>query len=105
MRRSSLIAPLIASAALLAASDGHAARVTLTTCGQTVVGSAQLAADLDCSAYAGHALVLDGNLALNGFTLTGNATDPAGYTARSTAPRSVACASRAPGRSSAAPPR
>jgi hypothetical protein len=80
MRRSPLVAALLAAAALLTAADGHAAKVVLTTCGQTVVGRAELTADLDCSAYAGHALVLDGTLALNGFTLTGNATDP-GYSA------------------------
>jgi hypothetical protein len=80
MPRSSLAAALLA-AALLTASDGHAARVTLTTCGQTVVGSADLAGDLDCSTYPGHAVVLDGSLRLNGFTLTGNASDPAGYSA------------------------
>jgi hypothetical protein len=62
-------------------APSSAALVTLTSCGTVVVGRAQLTADLDCSAYPGHALVLDGNLSLNGFTLRGNSTDPAGYSA------------------------
>ena len=55
------------------------AKVGVTSCGMTIAGSAELTGDLDCSAYPGHALVLDGSLKLNGFTLTGNATDPAGF--------------------------
>lgn len=49
-----------------------AAVVPVTACGMTIVGRAELVGDLDCSAYAGHALALDGTLELNGFTLTGN---------------------------------
>jgi hypothetical protein len=58
-----------------------AGAIPLTTCGASVVGRAVLTGDLDCSTHPGHALVLDGKLELNGFTLTGNATDPAGYSA------------------------
>jgi hypothetical protein len=81
MRPSSLVVSLLACAVLVVASESQAARVTVTTCGQVVVGSADLAGDLDCSTYPGHALVLDGSLRLNGFTLMANATDPAGYSA------------------------
>ncbi len=71
----------VAVAVLASAATPSAARVMLTSCGQVVVGSAELGGDLDCSGYAGHAVVLDGSLRLNGFTLTGNSTDPAGYSA------------------------
>ncbi len=51
-----------------------AAIVPVTSCGLTVVGRAELTGDLDCSAYPGHALMIDGTLELNGFTLTGSAS-------------------------------
>lgn len=57
----------------------QAASTTVTSCGQVVTGKAVLAGDLDCSAYPGHALVLDGTLVLNGFTLTGNPISPGDY--------------------------
>jgi hypothetical protein len=65
---------------LLLGGSAHA-KTAVTSCGMTITGNAELTADLDCSGFAGHAVVLDGSLALNGFTLTGNATDPAGYSA------------------------
>lgn len=43
----------------------------VTTCGQVVTGSAYLTGDLDCSAVAGDAVIINGgNLDLAGFTLT-----------------------------------
>jgi hypothetical protein len=45
----------------------------ITTCGQTVTGRAELAADLDCSTFPGDAVSIErGSLLLNGFTLTGS---------------------------------
>jgi hypothetical protein len=66
--RAAIIA--LAAVALL---GGRAAAVPITTCGQVVPERAvELTGDLDCSGFAGDALVLarGGRLALNGFTLT-----------------------------------
>ena len=48
------------------------APVPVTTCGQDVQGTGQLAADLDCSASADDAVKLKGTLLLNGFSIFGN---------------------------------
>ena len=64
-------------AVLLTTAPAGAATI-VTTCGSTVVGTATLAADLDCSAYPGAAVNLNGRLKLNGFTLTGSATASGG---------------------------
>jgi hypothetical protein len=76
MRRLPLLALL-----LLLPVPTSAAPITLTTCGMLVTGHAQLTGDLDCSSHPGHAVVLDGTLALNGHTLIGNTTDLADYSA------------------------
>ncbi len=48
------------------------AQTPITTCGQEASGSAQLAADLDCTGLAGNAVTLHGgSLAMNGHTITG----------------------------------
>lgn len=50
-----------------------AAATEVTTCGQVVKGSAFLSGDLDCSSFAGDAVVINGGtLDLRGFTVTGN---------------------------------
>ena len=61
-----------ASLALLLWSSAAWAVTQVTTCGLQVQGDAELAGDLDCSAYSGDALKLDGTLHLNGFTMRGN---------------------------------
>ena len=66
-------ATTILSVVLLVLSAGDAVAATIvTTCGQSVTGPAVLAADLDCSAVSGPAVVLatGGTLSLGGFTLT-----------------------------------
>jgi hypothetical protein len=71
MPRTSLIAALT-----LVAGSAFAAPVPVTACGQVVTSrSAELTSDLDCSAFAGHAITManGGRLELNGFTLTGDA--------------------------------
>jgi hypothetical protein len=70
--------PSVVVITLFLAATAHG-KTAVTSCGMTIDGNAELTADLDCSGFAGHAVILDGSLALNGFTLTGNATDPAGY--------------------------
>ncbi len=64
---------------VLLAPGGASAKTVVDSCGMVVAGTATLQGDLDCSAHPGHALVLDGRLELRGHTLTGNSTDPAGY--------------------------
>ena len=67
------LAASILGALLLVLSAGEAIGATVvTTCGQSVTGPALLAADLDCSAVSGPAVVLatGGTLSLGGFTLT-----------------------------------
>lgn len=56
----------------VAATVASAAPIAVTSCGMVVKGSARLAGDLDCSAHPGHALILDGKLDLQGFSLIGN---------------------------------
>lgn len=51
---------------------GPALAVDVTTCGQSVVGTGSLVADLDCSDHAGDAIQLRGRLLLNGFRVTGS---------------------------------
>ena len=65
-------ASLTTGLVLLIAGLAHAAPEAVPTCGQVIQGrSAALTADLDCSSYAGDAVVLPrgGRLALNGFTV------------------------------------
>jgi len=65
---------------LLAASDANAT-TEVTTCGQTVSGSAFLSGDLDCSGSVGAAIILDGGtLDLRGFTVTASSTAGDGVT-------------------------
>ena len=67
---------VLISAVTFVAVDAHAVPVPVTTCGQVVTArSAELVQDLDCSAFAGNAIVMDngGRLALNGFTLLADA--------------------------------
>jgi hypothetical protein len=54
------------------AAVAPAAPVPITTCGQSVEGVAELAGDLDCSAFPGPALTLRGTLELRGHTLVGH---------------------------------
>ena len=55
---------------------GLAADTLVNTCGQVVVGNGFLAADLDCTGFAGDAVTLSGGtLDLRGFTLTGGQQD------------------------------
>lgn len=63
---------------LAVASAAHA--VDVTACGQVVVGTGDLRADLDCSAHPGpFAVQLIGRLRLNGFTVRGNPAHPVVY--------------------------
>jgi hypothetical protein len=64
------------AAALLAMMLGRPvtawAQVEVNTCGQSVSGRAVLTGDLDCTGFAGHAVIVEsGRLDLNGFTITG----------------------------------
>lgn len=67
-----------ALATLVAATP--AAAIDVTTCGQVVIGTGDLRADLDCSAHPGlFSIQLIGRLRLNGFSLRGNPTRPVVY--------------------------
>lgn len=70
---------LAASGILVTLVAGNARAVSVTTCGQIVHGTGDLAADLDCSSHPGRSLQLIGRLRLNGFKITGNSTDPVIY--------------------------
>jgi cysteine-rich repeat protein len=57
-------------------APARAASTEVNTCGQTVAGDAHLAADLDCTGFAGDAVsLLGGTFDLAGFTLTGGQDD------------------------------
>lgn len=62
---------LIAAGTFLVPVRTHAAE-QITSCGQSVRGSAILAGDLDCSATDDDAVKLQGRLHLGGFTITGH---------------------------------
>lgn len=67
-----------ALAALVVAAPARAADVT--TCGQVVIGTGDLRANLDCSAHPGRfSIQLIGRLRLNGFSLRGNPAWPVVY--------------------------
>jgi hypothetical protein len=78
VRRSVLARSL--SIALLLVPGIASGMQQVTTCGQMITGPAELASDLDCSAFAGDAIVLErGPLYLRGHTLTGNSSDDPFY--------------------------
>jgi hypothetical protein len=69
-----------AAFALIALTAFRASAAPVTSCGQVVAGAGVLTADLDCSAYAdGPAITVsdDASLALAGYRLIGNPTQPA----------------------------
>ena len=74
------IAPLTVAVALVAAlGAGRAHAVDVTSCGQVVMGTGDLVADLDCSSHPGFSLQLIGRLRLNGFSIKGSPTQPVIY--------------------------
>jgi hypothetical protein len=78
MSAKNLAVSRIAFLALLLVPVCASAMQQVTTCGQVVSGPSELAADLDCSAYAGDAITVErGPLYLRGHALIGNASgDP-----------------------------
>jgi hypothetical protein len=58
MSATNLVVSRIAFLALLLVPVWASAMKQVTTCGQVVSGPAELAAELDCSAYAGDAITL-----------------------------------------------
>jgi hypothetical protein len=65
---------VLAAGLLTVAMSGRVSAATISTCGQVANGHAELAGDLDCSAFDGTAVTISkGTLFLHGFTLTGHA--------------------------------
>jgi len=71
---------LVAGALVATIAVTPAQAVDVTACGQVVIGTGDLRADLDCSAHPGPwAIQLIGRLRLNGFAVRGNPARPVIY--------------------------